>query len=596
MNAIKHLSKKALSAALLLFSTVAVTSCDSNDNTEKPQLGTLSVIFAADDFSVEPGGKISLPFTVTGIENATLSLEATVDEASCQVEVNADASYQGSVEFTAPAITEEVTATVTLRVKDEKNNRQATANATVTVEASEPLTVALKTDIKSIALKGGAQFSLPVVISGIGSASVSDPVITATAGYNTAWAWDSKQDGTGTVTITAPVQLTQQLELKIEVSDDYDREASLDLTLGVIEITTAENAANCYIVEPGSTVSINAVKGNSTEKLTFDNAYLVWQDALGMVESVAANNDENVVVVKLNDGIEGNAVVAARQGETIVWSWHLWVSNYDADATAMEYVYTDSNTGSTTTYVWMDRNLGARNATKYDVGALGLLYQWGRKDPFVGADGVHSSVYVKKYDIDGNLVREVSQTRPTYPADDYESTNLELAIQNPTVFYGAPSSAWPVVDWLTDDAQRQNHDLWGGVSGYKTIYDPCPYGWKVPAAGAAWGFRTEYKKEGALNTSGKYDPTYPWYIEYDDEFCIGFRYKPAGSDKEYWFPFCGKKDPNSGVLSGVDGGANYNTSSVSNTTAMMEIFAWGNPASETGLNRTYGSSVRCIKE
>lgn len=145
----------------------------------------------------------------------------------------------------------------------------------------------------------------------------------------------------------------------------------------------------------------------------------------------------------------------------------------------------------------------------------------GSQGPFVGADGVHSSVYRKKYDIEGNQVREVAEQRPTYPADDYESTNLELAIQNPTIFYTAPSSAWPVVDWLTDDAQRQNHDLWGGVSGYKTIYDPCPEGWMMPKAGAPWGFRKQYSKAGKLNDSAPYDSSYPWFIEYDDEFCIG---------------------------------------------------------------------------
>ena len=33
----------------------------------------------------------------------------------------------------------------------------------------------------------------------------------------------------------------------------------------------------------------------------------------------------------------------------------------------------------------MDRNLGATSATPGNVGSLGLLYQWGRKDPFLGS-------------------------------------------------------------------------------------------------------------------------------------------------------------------------------------------------------------------
>jgi len=51
-----------------------------------------------------------------------------------------------------------------------------------------------------------------------------------------------------------------------------------------------------------------------------------------------------------------------------------------------------------------------------------------------------------------------------------------------------------------------------------------------------------------------------------------------------------------GVLNGVAGGATFHTATCQNTYAIMEMLAWGNPASETGLNRPYGSSVRCIKE
>lgn len=93
-----------------------------------------------------------------------------------------------------------------------------------------------------------------------------------------------------------------------------------------------------------------------------------------------------------------------------------------------------------------------------------------------------------------------------------------------------------------------------------------------------------------LNDGQPYDSTYPWFIEYDDAYCIGFRYKQPDSGKEYWFPFTGKKDCNKGDLNGVGGGANYNTATCQNTLAIMEMLAWGNPASETGLNRPYGSS------
>lgn len=591
MNLINKLGKSLL-AALLLTGAATIVSCGSDDSDDGPKLGELKAIFSSDNFSVEAGGTVSLPFTVTGAEGATLALSATPSNTAATTSVTSDANYAGSVEFTAPAITDGEKITVTLTVTDSKNNRTTMAQTSVTVGASEKLAVALSADIKSMATKPGGSFELPFTVTGIGTATVaSDVTLTATSGWNATCEWGSDKTS-GKIKVTAPAALTPTLALSMTISDNHNRTAKLEVTLTIVEISTAANAANCHIVAPGSTLTIKAVEGNSTTELNFNNAALVWQDAQGMVKSVSANSSEKVVVVQLNAGIVGNAVVAAKLDDVIVWSWHVWVTDYDPMSDP--FVWTDKSTG--TSYTFMDRNLGAKNAKKYDAGSLGLLYQWGRKDPFVGADGTESSVYVLKYDIDGNRVREVSEERPTYPSSDYESTNLLLSIQNPNTFYSAPSSAWPVVDWLTDDAQRQNHDLWGGVSGYKTKYDPCPEGWKVPEAGAPWGFRKEYKKAGALNDGQPYDSSYPWFIEYDDAYCIGFRYKQADSGKEYWFPFTGKKDCNKGDLNGVGGGANYNTATCQNTLAIMEMLAWGNPASETGLNRPYGSSVRCIKE
>ena len=569
---------------------VGAVSCTPEEDVV--DMKELKPIFSSNEFSVEAGGTIALTFAISNVEGAELELTASASNPEATVSVTHDNLYQGEVMFTAPAVSSGESITVTLKVNDAANGRSASTTTTVTVGASESLSVSLSADIRSMATKPGGSFELPFIISGKGKAEIStEPEITVTDGWTAACTFDEDQEG-GSITVTAPAALTTELAVKMEISDNYGRTATLDVKLSIVEVSNTENAANCYIVSPGSTISIKAVEGNSADELTFNNASLVWQDELGMVKSVAASPADKAIVVTLNPGISGNAVVAARQDDEIVWSWHLWVTDYDPEDNPM--VYTSPKTS--TTYTFMDRNLGAMSGEKYTAESFGLLYQWGRKDPFVGADGTMSSVYVKKYDIDGNQVREVSEERPVYGSDDYVSTNLELSIRNPHIFYTAPSSAWPVVDWLTDDAQRQNNDLWGGVSGYKSKYDPCPEGWIVPQAGDPWLFRSEYSKEGSLNDSGKYDSSYPWYIEYDDAYCIGFRYKAAGSDTEYWFPFCGEKDCNGGALNSVGSGSQYHTRTTSNTTVLVQCLAWGNPTSEMTLNRPYGSSVRCIKE
>ena len=478
---------------------VGAVSCTPEEDVV--DMKELKPIFSSNEFSVEAGGTIALTFAISNVEGAELELTASASNPEATVSVTHDNLYQGEVMFTAPAVSSGESITVTLEVDDAANGRSASTTTTVTVGASESLAVSLSADIRSMATKPGGSFELPFIISGKGKAEIStEPEITVTDGWTATCTLDEDQEG-GSITVTAPAALTTELAVKMEISDNYGRTATLDVKLSIVEVSNTENAANCYIVSPGSTISIKAVEGNSTDELTFNNASLVWQDELGMVKSVAASPADKAIVVTLNPGISGNAVVAARQDDEIVWSWHLWVTDYDPEDNPM--VYTSPKTS--TTYTFMDRNLGAMSGEKYTAESFGLLYQWGRKDPFVGADGTMSSVYVKKYDIDGNQVREVSEERPVYGSDDYESTNLELSIRNPHIFYTAPSSAWPVVDWLTDDAQRQNNDLWGGVSGYKSKYDPCPEGWIVPPAGDPWLFRSEYSKEGSLTDSGKYD-------------------------------------------------------------------------------------------
>jgi uncharacterized protein (TIGR02145 family) len=116
----------------------------------------------------------------------------------------------------------------------------------------------------------------------------------------------------------------------------------------------------------------------------------------------------------------------------------------------------------------MDRNLGATN-NDLSTAAYGLLYQWGRKDPFAG--GVANSAgYAAQNSFSfgsGNIVTNTTADAAGVAAGIIES------IQNPTKFY-APVDNY---DWLP---AREN-TLWRASDGKKTIYDPCPSGWRVPA-------------------------------------------------------------------------------------------------------------------
>ena len=81
MNLINKLGKSLL-AALLLTGTATIVSCGSDDSDDGPKLGELKAIFSSDNFSVEAGGTVSLPFTVTGVEGATLALSASASNTA----------------------------------------------------------------------------------------------------------------------------------------------------------------------------------------------------------------------------------------------------------------------------------------------------------------------------------------------------------------------------------------------------------------------------------------------------------------------------------------------------------------------------------
>ncbi len=262
---------------------------------------------------------------------------------------------------------------------------------------------------------------------------------------------------------------------------------------------SADETANCYIAAPGSIITFSTkYKGNSTTLETGNVAgvKLVWADTRGLVKELQYAADDCQAIAWL-DNLEGNAVVAATDadGKTL-WSWHLWVTDFDPEADA----FTTPANANGTTWTFMNRNLGALSATPADgFDTHGLIYQWGRKDPFPAPttftelDENYNYVGGKDgeaalYDIEGNRlasIRSMTQFHGT----------VDLSIANPMTYYAMTyihtgemdeyDEEIVLNDPLTGDwTSPSDDDLWGGVSFKKSIYDPCPPGWKVPVCDA----------------------------------------------------------------------------------------------------------------
>jgi hypothetical protein len=207
----------------------------------------------------------------------------------------------------------------------------------------------------------------------------------------------------------------------------------------------------------------------------------------------------------------GNALIAAKdaRGE-ILWSWHIWLTDMPD-----ECVYAND------AGILMDRNLGATSATAGDMGTWGLLYQWGRKDPFLGAAGNSSS-----YDM------AQSTGKWTFNKTDASKGTIEYTIKHPTEFlYNLERTDW---QWKTpSDNSRWSPD--------KTLYDPCPRGWRVPDGGieSPWcvaGFQLPDFNSAYYGMTFGTEMSSPatWYpvVAYIDSF--GILKWPGGIPAYYW--------------------------------------------------------------
>ncbi len=327
--------------------------------------------------------------------------------------------------------------------------------------------------------------------------------------------------------------------------------------------------ANSYLVPmaPGSAVYIPVKRANQSTELgrqlpDLGNGWsseVIWRDNSSLeIETDDADKAYGIFKVKVNsDGQSGNALVCIKDGSgNILWSWHIWVTDFDPLTSGETY----------NDYTFMDRNLGAINDTEGDAGALGLLYQWGRKDPFAGASAKASGTTTLKPLYSGGsgpgTYTSTNTAAPTTSPD-----NLETAVRHPGVFY---TSGVAPKDWYIGGSDTQNNALWGST---KTVYDPCPAGWKVApkAAFSSWDPSTA---TSTWDTNGRI-------------------YAPVPGS---WYPTAGYRNSASGALDRVGTNGYYWSSAFIGTSSTLLSFDQGNVVPAGDDSRSCGFSVRCVLE
>ena len=312
---------------------------------------------------------------------------------------------------------------------------------------------------------------------------------------------------------------------------------------------SAEGTANCYLIKEAGNYKFKAVQGNLDATVGNVKSVEVLWESFGT--DVQPNVGDLIASVSYRNGYvrfktpetfaDGNAVIAAKNSKgVILWSWHIWCAREGFE----EQVYYN-NAGT-----MMDRNLGATSATPGEVGCLGLLYQWGRKDPFLGSSSISEA---KEAASTGNWTKSSTEL------------SQSLSEKNPMVFYSG--------------------QLTYGWDSKKTAYDPCPVGWRVPDGG------TDGVWARALGVDDK------CLITCDKDKC-GFDFSgDLGDDSMIWYPVCRCKSYSGGFDSNHPSSSYYlSSTSPSNSFLCSTQVYYPSYNVDVSVGATSGCSVRCQKE
>ena len=336
-------------------------------------------------------------------------------------------------------------------------------------------------------------------------------------------------------------------------------------------------------------------------------ASIVWTDQSGLVDGLTVTGSGANSYVNFHvpaDKIKnGNAVIAVKNASgTVMWSWHLWfdhsdvlntiactnyqgnVYNFTKQTLGFAYRKWEESTYSKPRKARMKveqtiANGGTKLFAYIDITQYpniikqisSTLYQFGRKDAFPGTDATADGSFNK---------------------DGGDNMSIQNGIRHPETLYTSGSS------WYNSPPTGYSYyNLWSmnnTATGFnddavvKTIYDPCPAGFHMPASNAFTGFTT---------TGNNSSTPSEWNVSGDWDYGYNFNNKISSPDATVYFPGSGYRY-HGGLLCDV-GTYCYCWSAVPDNTyygCYLSSSIFGvRPHYDYGY-RSYGYSVRPVAE
>ena len=358
--------------------------------------------------------------------------------------------------------------------------------------------------------------------------------------------------------------------------------------------------ANCFMVAPGGGFCFDplAYQSDGTEKTNetlkgwcqqqgggIVKVKLLWQTkedgdigepVMGIVNS--AEDHTNIVDIKRTDGTAvgqnpvtdkgqcriycrvapgttgGSGVIAAYDSsDNILWSWHVWVTDYHPDATGNVDVQ-EPLTKRKLKFTYgnhpdqrpmMDRDLGAMagyagvppsDVEKFK--AHGFQYQWGRKDPYPSS---YSNKPIKTVNLPAKITEPIVGIMSLYGSDGVKflpfdpaysgQASYQTAYRNPLTAY-KPSGEY----WFTGDVTSSISGAWATV---KTVHDPCPAGWRVAKAEEYYSLFSPENYSGELPDKSTNNMNMSNYNTQGADKGFVLRYDKTDQSKTTYFRLCG---------------------------------------------------------
>ena len=403
--------------------------------------------------------------------------------------------------------------------------------------------------------------------------------------------------------------------------------------------SNGKTTANCYVIHNPGTYKFPAIYGNAMKNGTdnksaynsskqgqeyilspfinaygqgitkpqidgIDNACLIWQDTENLISNISYTADGYVHFSVDKATIHnGNAIIAVRDNSnTILWSWHIWVTEEDltpveiTNKQGVNYNILPINLGwcglgNATSYAQREVKIRIKQQNSSKTVDLAFnqkghsegdrkngnctFYQWGRKDPMLPGNGVG----------DADKTCFTTDTQYAFNHTDLETDEIKEYIRNPHKFNIKREMDGKYYNlWSTDnDTTVPNDEV-----VIKSVYDPSPVGYSLPASNAFTGFTTtgqNTSNPAEFNVKGNFNKGWLFYC------------KPDKQGETVFFPACGYRFCTAGSLNFVTSFGFYWVADPESGIHGRDLsFYSGDVTPLDAADRSYGFTVRPAKE